>query len=288
MNSIVGVIIVFVCVFGAYWAHGGNLGVLWQPVELVVIGGAAFGAFVIGNSRHTLKEAGKSFRQVIKNECPSKQDYIDLISAMYQLFKLARTKGFLALESHIDHPHESVIFAQFPTVLKNHHALVFMCDYFRLITMGNEDVNQIETLIEQDIEVIAAEKHHVGHAFLQMADGMPALGIVAAVLGVIKTMGSITEPPEVLGKSIGAALVGTFLGVLLAYGIIGPYANSLIELHGKQMKYYECIKAGLLAFMHGNPPTISIEFSRKILPEELQPTFSELEGVVSVLPSPGI
>jgi chemotaxis protein MotA len=288
MTLIIGMIIVFCSVFVSYGTHGGNLEVLWQPVEVMIIGGAAIGAFIIGNSKITLMHSLKSFGEVVSNKQPSRQEYIDLICLLHQLFKLAKMKGFLAIESHIDYPHESNIFSQFPSVLKNHHAVVFMCDYFRLVTMGNEDAMQLETLMEKDIEVIAEEKHHVSHAFTQMADGMPALGIVAAVLGVIKTMGSITEPPEVLGKSIGAALVGTFLGVLIAYGLISPFANALIGLHDRQMKFYECIKVGMLAFLQGNPPAVSIEFSRKILPEDIQPTFAELEQVISTLPTPGV
>ncbi len=287
MTVIIGLIVVFVCVFVSYGSHGGNLEVLWQPVEIVIIGGSALGAFIIANSKQTLMHSLKCFGEVFANSQPSRQEYIDLLCLLHQFFKLAKMKGFLAIESHVDFPHESSIFSQFPSVLKHHHAVVFICDYFRLVTMGNEDAIQLETLMEKDIEVIAAEKHHVSHAFQQMADGIPALGIVAAVLGIIKTMGAITEPPEVLGKSIGAALVGTFLGVLIAYGVVGPFAAAVGGLHERQMKYYDCIKTGMLAFMQGNPPALAIEFSRKILPEDVQPTFAQLEQVVSTLPTPG-
>ena len=196
---------------------------------------------------------------------------------LYTVFKMARTKGWLALESHIENPHESEIFSQFPSFHANHHAVTFLCDYLRIISLGSENPHELEALMDAEIETLTEEKMHTAHAMQTMADGMPALGIVAAVLGVIKTMGSISEPPEVLGKLIGGALVGTFLGVWVSYGFLGPIANAIGERNSNELKYYHCIKVSILAFLQGAAPQVAIEFGRKILIHEAQPTFLEVE-----------
>ena len=200
---------------------------------------------------------------------------------LYTVFKVAQTKGMLTLEVHVEKPYESDLFRQFPKFLADEHAVVFVCDYLRLLTLGSDKAHEMETLMDEEIETHHKEAVEIAGAITTVADGLPALGIVAAVLGVIKTMGSITEPPEVLGHSIGGALVGTFLGVLLAYGFVGPMGSSLKARADAETKYYICIKAGLLAYMQGYSPAVAIEFARKTLFAHERPTFYEVEDAVT-------
>ena len=281
----VGAVVVFLSVFGGYAAMGGQLDVLWQPFEGVIICGAAAGAYLIANPMTVLTRTMGGIISIIKGPRYDKDNYIELLRMMYQLFRLAKTKGMLALEPHIENPDESELFAQFPSFQGNHHVLLFLCDYLRMISLGTENPHEIETLMDEEIETHHHELHQVASAVQVMADGLPALGIVAAVLGIIKTMGSITEPPEVLGAMIGGALVGTFLGVFVAYGFVGPIANAMTAAADSETKYYYCIKAGLLAYLSGHPPAIAIEFARKALLSEVRPTFYELEDAVADLPA---
>ena len=286
MLIIVGAIIVIVCTFGGYMAMGGKLGVLYQPFELVIIGGSACGALIISNTKVILAGCLKATGRAMKGPKHKRDGYVELLSLMYQMFKLARSKGNLALEKHVEAPDESDLFSQFPQVQHDHHAMVFMCDYLRLLTMGSDNPHELEALMDQDIETHHEEEHSIASAVQTMADGMPALGIVAAVLGVIKTMASITEPPEVLGGLIGAALVGTFLGVYLAYGFIGPIASALNNISAADGRFYTCIKAGILAHVAGHPPAIAVEFARKTLSSDVRPSFNELEQAFENLPQP--
>ncbi|PJB70536.1 MAG: flagellar motor stator protein MotA [Alphaproteobacteria bacterium CG_4_9_14_3_um_filter_47_13] len=287
--KLVGFVVVIVCVFAGYMLAGGKMAPILHalPFEGLTIIGAAVGAFIVANSGHTIKATIKGMNCMIKPEAHNKEDYIELMSVLYMVFKLARTKGWLALESHIENPEESELFKQFPGFHGNHHAIIFLCDYLRIISMGNENAHEIEALMDEEIETLEHEKMHPSHAIQTMADGIPALGIVAAVLGIIKTMGSITEPPEVLGKMIGGALVGTFLGVFLAYGFVGPIASALGTKGESEVLYYRCIKVSILSFLNGSAPQIAVEFSRKFLPHHVQPTFLELEEKLNELPSPG-
>ena len=205
---------------------------------------------------------------------------------MYQIFKLAKTKGLLALEQHIENPEESSIFANFPGFLHDHHAVSFFCDYLRLVTLGSDKPYELEALMDEELEVHHNENHAIVTAVNNVADGMPAIGIVAAVLGVIHTMGSISEPPEVLGGLIGGALVGTFMGVWTAYGMIGPMANSLNAILTAESKYLQAHKTGILAHLQGFAPSISVEYARKTLLSDVRPTFTELEEATSALPPP--
>ena len=287
MFLIVGAVIVFVSVLGGYVAIGGHLMVLWQPFELIIIGGAALGAFIIGNSKTVLVGVVKAFGLILKGPKYKKDDFLELLSLLYATFKLARTKGMLTLETHVENPHESDLFASFPGVVANHHAMTFLCDYLRLLTLGTDNALEVEALMDQELEVHHQENHDLSGAIQTVADGMPALGIVAAVLGVIHTMGSITEPPEVLGHLIGGALVGTFLGVWMAYGFIGPIGTSLKAVHDADAKYLTCIKAALLAHLQGYAPAVSVEFARKTLFSNVRPSFYEVEDSVQSLPAPG-
>ena len=284
MLVIVGTIIVIGAIAGGYLMGGGHFAVLFQPNEFIIILGAAVGAFGIGNTKANLKAVGAGLKRALKGPTYKKADYVELLSLMYQIFRLAKTKGMLALEQHVEKPDESVLFAAFPKVQHNHHAVEFLCDYLRMMTLGTENANEVETLIDAELEAHHAEQHSASHAVQLMADGMPALGIVAAVLGVIHTMGSITEPPEVLGHLIGAALVGTFFGVLVSYGFIAPIANAIKGVDEADAKYYQCMKAGLLAHMQGYPPAVSVEFARKVLLSTERPNFYEVEQAVSALP----
>lgn len=283
MLIIIGSIVVAASVLGGYMAHGGHLDVLWQPFEFLIIFGAAFGAFVIGSPKSVLKGSIKSIGPMMKGPRHTKKSYLELLSCLYSLFKLAKTKGDLALESHVEKPEESPLFQKFPGFAKDHHSLTFLCDYLRLLTLGTSNAHEVETIIDEEIEAHHKEHHSVAEAVITMADGMPALGIVAAVLGVIHTMGSITEPPEVLGKLIGAALVGTFSGVLLSYGFFAPYGRAIAAAYDAETEYLRCIKAALLAHMQGYAPQVSIEFARKILPGNVRPSFQEVEETVTNL-----
>ncbi|MEK9660235.1 MAG: flagellar motor stator protein MotA, partial [Alphaproteobacteria bacterium] len=251
----------------------------------VIIGGAGVGAFITANPKWVLGRAGKGVKAAMKGPVHSKDDYLELLSMMYATFKLAKTKGNLALEAHVENPHESDLFANFPKFQHDHHAVEFFCDYLRMLTMGSENAHEIESLMDEELDTHHHEDETVASAIQTMGDGFPALGIVAAVLGVIKTMGSITEPPEVLGKLIGGALVGTFLGILLAYGFVAPLASAIKGAQEANSKYFTCMKAGILAHMQGYAPAVSVEFARKTLMTTVRPTFAELEEATANVPA---
>lgn len=281
MLLVIGTVIVFACVLGGYAAMGGNLYVLWQPFEAVIIVGAAIGAFIIGNPKAVIGRTAKAMGHALKGPKYTKDDYLELLSLMYQIFKTAKSKGMLALEAHIENPEDSDLFSEFPGFNSDHHVVSFTCDYLRMISLGTENPHEIEALMDEELETHHHELQQVAGAVQSMADALPALGIVAAVLGVIKTMGSITEPPEILGKLIGGALVGTFLGVFVAYGFVGPLASLLKATYEAEGKYYQCIKAGILAYLAGHAPAICVEFARKALLSDVRPSFYEVEEAVS-------
>ncbi len=284
MFVIIGCIVVVVCTFGGYVAMGGKLYVLWQPFEVVIICGSALGAFFISSTTPVLKGSIKAVKASLKGPSYKKESYVELLSVLYQVFKLAKTKGNLALEQHVENPDDSALFQQFPKFYKEHHAVVFLCDYLRMITLGAENPHEIESLMDEELETHHHEHTQLASAIQTVADGMPALGIVAAVLGVIKTMGSISEPPEILGKLIGGALVGTFLGVWISYGFLAPIACKAQATFDAESKYLQCIKAGILAHLSGSAPAVSVEFARKALLSGDRPTFYEVEDAVDALP----
>lgn len=289
MNFIIGFVLVFACTFGGYALMGGHMDVILKaaPKELLIIGGVSIGAFIISNPKSVVSGTLKHVKIILKNPKYNKASYIELLSMMYQVFKLAKTKGMLALEQHVEKPEESSLFQAFPGFLNDHHAVEFFCDYLRLVTLGSDKPYELEALMDEEIEVHHHEEAAVVSAVQNVADGMPAIGIVAAVLGVIHTMGSISEPPEVLGGLIGGALVGTFMGVWLAYGFIAPMANSMKQLLEAEGKYIQCIKIGLLAHLQGFAPSISVEYARKALMNDVRPTFTEVEEATQALPAPG-
>lgn len=282
MLTIGGLVFLLICVFGSYIASGGSLGPLAEaiPFELLTIGGAAMATFVMSNSMHDVKHTLSGFGKILKGAAFKKQDYMDLLSLLYLLVRLASTKGNIALEPHIEKPEESTAFQKFPRILSNHHATAIICDYLRMVGMNADDPNQIEDVLARELKKTLQEELHGSHALQTMADGLPALGIVAAVLGVIKTMSNIDKPPAILGQMIGGALVGTFLGVLLAYGMTGPFASRLRGVVEEESKYYEVIRAVLVAHLHGNAPQVSVETGRKMAPNQHMPTFQELEQAV--------
>lgn len=285
MLFIIGILIVIGSFLGGYLPHG-DPRVLWQPLEFVIILGCAIGGFVISNPKDVVIATGKHLGRLLKGSPFHKSDYVELLTLMFSLFKLAKSKGALALEAHIENPTESTLFANYPNFLKNKDAVDFMCDTLRLITMGTENPHELENMMDEDIESRKHEAHAVAHGITGMSEGLPAFGIVAAVLGVIVTMGSISEPPEVLGGLIGAALVGTFFGVLMAYGVVGPMGANLQNYCDAEFKYLECIRSGILAHVQGYAPAISVEFARKTLTGHDRPSFAELEdATANVLPA---
>lgn len=283
MFAIIGYVVVTGCVLGAYSVHG-DLGVLWQPLEFIIIFGGAIGAFVAGNPS-LLKRSAAAMGTFLKGPSFKGEDYMELLGVLYSVFKLAKSKGDLALEAHVENPDESALFQNFPSFIDNHHSVEFLCDYLRMLTLGTSNAHEVAEIIDTELELHHEEDHAVAAAIQGLADATPALGIVAAVLGVIVTMGSITEPPEVLGNLIGAALVGTFSGILIAYGFIAPIAQSVGASFNADAKYHSCIKAGLIAHMQGYAPQVSIEFARKSLPHGVRPTFAEVEEMIGELPS---
>ena len=285
MFVIIGWVVVTICVIGGYMAMGGKLAPLWQPFELVIIGGAGVGAFVVANPKYLLGKAGYGFKAALKGPKYTKEDYLELLGLLYAIFRLAKTKGMLAIESHIERPEDSSLFQAFPKFSADHHALEFLCDYLRMMTLGTDNPHELADLLDEELETHHAEDAKVSGAFQAMGDGFPALGIVAAVLGIIKTMGSITEPPEILGKLIGGALVGTFLGILLSYGFVSPMAAAMSATFEADAKYLQCIKTALLAHVSGYAPAVSVEFARKTLMSKDRPSFFEVEEAVAAVPN---
>ncbi len=288
MLSIAGIVFLLACVFGTYVVTGGAIGPLLgsMPFELITIGGAAIGVLVAGNSLHEVKHTLGGIKKILKGSAYHKSDYVDLLSLLFFLVKLASTKGAMALEQHIENAAESPVFQHFPKILANRQATCMVCDYLRMVGMNADDPLQIEDLMARELKKTLNEELHPAHALQTMADGLPALGIVAAVLGVIKTMAHIAQPPAVLGEMIGEALTGTFLGVLLAYGVVGPFSVRLQAVVMEDAKYYEVIRAVLVAHLHGNAPPVSVETGRKMVPNQYMPNFQELEETLQTLTIP--
>ncbi len=276
--GIVGALIVIVCVFGAFAAHGGHLYVLWQPSEVVIIGGAALGGWIIGNPISTIKTGIKLAIKGWVGKGPSKSDYLDLLQLLFQLFQIFRKDGPQAVERHIEEPEKSEIFKAYPSFLKNHHAVDFLCDTMKITLSADLSQYDVDDLLTGDIKAAHTEEHAASHGLNGISEALPGLGIVAAVLGIVHTMGLLDQGTEVIGKSVGAALVGTFLGVLACYGFVGPTVtkmNNDIEAEGR---YLEVIKAALIALQRGSPPLVCVEFARRtILPND-RPTFAEVDN----------
>jgi len=251
------------------------------PFEMMMIGGAAVGALMIGNKGKTSIGAAAGVIKMAAGVKWKKTDYSDLLALLFTLTKTMKMKGVIALETHIENPKDSAIFSQYPRILKDHFATDFICDTLRMMTMNLEDPHQVEDAMERQLEKHHHEALDPAHAIQNMADALPALGIVAAVLGIVKTMGAITAPPEYLGQMIGSALVGTFLGVFLAYGLVGPFGTRLQAVIDEEATFYKIIQTVLVAHLHGNAAQISVELGRGVVPSPAQPTFAELEEALS-------
>jgi chemotaxis protein MotA len=278
MFGIIGIVVVFAMVFGGYLAAGGTMTIIVKalPFELMMIGGAATGAFLIANDSATVKHALKDIAKVFKGPRWKPQDYRDLLCLLFELIRLARQNP-VALEEHIEAPENSAVFGRYPRIKGDDEAVSLICDTLRSVSMNYNDPHQVEEVLEKRMEANRHHSLHTSHALQVMADGLPALGIVAAVLGVIKTMGSIDQPPEILGKLIGGALVGTFLGVFLAYGFIGPFANRLRSIAEEDSHFYQLIREVLVANLHNHAPGICVEVGRQNTPGHIRPSFSDLE-----------
>lgn len=286
MLFLIGLVIVLGSVLGGYMANGGHMGVLFQPFEFVIIVGAAIGGLIIGSPGPVLKGLGGGFKVLLSGlPYQKKKPYMDLMGFFFELSKVMRTKGIKEVEQHIDHPHESTLFQKYPSLAKDHHVEAFICDNVRLIVMGSGMPNQLEELMDEELHIHHTERGLIVGAMQGMADGMPALGIVAAVLGVIHTMGSITEPPEILGHLIGAALVGTFSGVLIAYGFVGPMGKNMESAYASEAAFYLCAKIAILNFARQLSPQIIAEFTRKHMPASVRPSFQEAEEYLNSLGS---
>ncbi len=277
MKVILGIVIVAGSVVGGYLMAHGKLAILWQPAEYVTICGAAFGAFVIANPGGVIKKAMMSFPVLIKGSKYNKAMYMDLLALMYELFSKARKEGVMALESHIDEPANSDIFTKYPKIVADHHAMEFLTDYLRLIVGGSMNAFELENLMDIELEIHHGDALKPGDALTAVGDSLPGFGIVAAVLGVIITMGSIGGDPAELGLHVGAALVGTFLGILLAYGFVGPMGAAVNVIAEEESKFLSCIKVCIMATLNGYAPPIAVEFGRKAISHEHRPSFTELE-----------
>ncbi|WP_338848636.1 flagellar motor stator protein MotA [Massilia sp. W12] len=280
MLVIIGYVIVLASVFGGFALAGGHLSSLFQPVELLMIGGAAVGAFLVGNNGKAIKATLKALPTVLKGSRYNKDLYLELMALLFDVLSKVRKEGLMSIEGDIEKPEESPVFSKYPTVLEDHHIVEFMTDYLRLMVSGNMDAFQIENLMDNEIET----HHHEGavpaHCIQALGDGMPAFGIVAAVMGVVHTMASVGIPPAELGILIANALVGTFLGILLAYGFIGPLGSLLTQKLEESSKMFQCVKVTLLASLNGYAPALAVEFGRKVLYSTERPSFSELEEYV--------
>ncbi|QOJ23519.1 MAG: flagellar motor stator protein MotA [Gammaproteobacteria bacterium] len=273
----VGYLIIIISVFGGFALAGGHLASLWQPVELLMIGGAAIGAFVVGNSSKALKATMKALPTVFKGSKYTKALYMDLMTLLYEVLSKIRKEGLMSIEGDVDDPANSPIFTKYPDILADHHITEFITDYLRLMVGGNLNSLEIESLMDSELETHHQEGEVPIHVVAKLGDGLPAFGIVAAVMGVVHTMESVHLPPAELGILIAAALVGTFLGILLAYGFVGPLANKLEHNLHESSKMFECIKITLLANLNGYSPVLAVEFGRKVLFTTERPSFLELE-----------
>jgi chemotaxis protein MotA len=274
---IIGYVVVIGAVFGGFALNGGHLAALFQPLELMMIGGAALGAFFVGNNGKTVKATLKALPTVVQGSRYTRELYMELMSLLFEVLSKVRKEGLMSIEGDIEAPEESPLFSKYPAVLADHHVIEFMTDYLRLMVSGNMDAFQIENLMDNEIDTHHHEASIPAQAIAKLGDGLPAFGIVAAVMGVVHTMESVGIPPAELGILIAKALVGTFLGILLAYGFVGPLSTLLEQKLEESSKMLQCVKVTLLASLNGYAPALAVEFGRKVLYSTERPTFAELE-----------
>ena len=277
MFVIIGFVIVFGSVFGGFVMEGGPLPLLMQPIEILIIGGAAIGSFIVATPVKIMKQAISGVLGTLKGDAYSKQTYIDLLKMLYELFQLAKKDGLIAIEVHIEKPQESSILRKYPSFVKNHHAVDFLCDSMRMLVSGGISPFDLETLMDSDITTHHEEVAKPVSMVTKVADALPGFGIVAAVLGVVLTMQAIGGPVEEIGYKVGAALVGTFLGILLSYGFVGPVATNMENINSSGSRYYEVIKASVVSFSKGAAPLLAVEAGRRVVFNVDRPSFAELE-----------
>ncbi len=278
MNLIIGIVVVFGCVLGGFAIHGGQILALWQPSELIIIGGAALGALIIANPMSVTKRVLGGFGSLLKGSPYNKDRYLALFGVMYELLSIARKEGMMGLERVIEEPKNSDIFKKRPLILGDHHTVEFIQDYLRLIISGDMDQFQLEALMDLEIETHHHDAQEPASAMSKISDALPGFGIVAAVLGIVNTMGALGGPPEEIGIKVAAALVGTFLGILLAYGLLGPMSASMERRARDETQFYTTIKTCIMGFLQGHPPQVAIEFGRKSTPGDRRPSFKDLEA----------
>jgi chemotaxis protein MotA len=277
MTIIIGFVFTLACMLGGFMAMGGHVAVIWQPWEYVIIGGSAIGTFIVANPMKTIKDTGKGIVEAFKNAAPTRRDYLDVLGVLYCLMRDLRAKSRSDVEAHIDKPYESAIFQRFPSVLNNTDLLNFICDYCRLTIMGNARTHEIEALMDEEIQTIRSDRLKSYQALSTISEALPALGIVAAVLGVIKAMGALNESADVLGALIGAALVGTFAGIFLSYALVSPIAAKMKLVREKKLRLYVITKQTLLAFLNGAMPQVALEYGRKVISTYERPSIDEVE-----------
>lgn len=277
MNLILGSIIVFAAVLGGFAAGGGHIASLWQPFELVIILGAALGGFIIANPMSVVMKSLKSIPSLFTGSKYKKADYLDALGFMYDLFTKARKEGLMGIESDIEEPASSALFQKYPRLLKDHHATEFISDYMRLVVSGNMNPFELDNLMDVELNTHHHEAEAPAHAVQQVGDGLPAFGIVAAVLGIVHTMGALGGPMEELGSLVAAALVGTLSGILIAYGFVSPIATMMVRYAADETRFMSCLKACILANVQGYSPQVAVEFGRKTMAADFRPSFSDLE-----------
>jgi chemotaxis protein MotA len=277
MFSIIGIVVVFGCIAAGYLMEHGNMKVLAQPAELIIIGGAALGTVLISNPVHTLKQMISGLLGAFGSSRYSKQRYVDSLKMMYELLQKARKEGLVALEADIEDPEKSPLFSKYKEFVKNHHASAFVCDTMRMAVSGGVEVFDLDQMLDADMEVHHHEATEPVSALSTMADALPGLGIVAAVLGVVITMGALGGPPEEIGKKVAAALVGTFLGILLCYGLVGPLAARMGKIVGEEHAFLMVLRVTMIAFLKGVAPIMAVEIGRRTVPGHVRPTFAAVE-----------
>jgi chemotaxis protein MotA len=277
VTILAGLVLTLACILGSFVAMGGHVAVIWQPFEYVIILGSGIGAFIVANPMKVIKDTGRAVMEALKNSVPKNKEYLEVLGVLYALMRELRGKSRNEVEAHIDKPLDSPLFQKFPTILANGDLTTFICDYVRLIIIGNARTHEIEALMDEEIQTVRADKLKPYHAMTGLSDALPALGIVAAVLGVIKAMGALNESPEVLGHLIGAALVGTFAGIFFSYGVFGPLATKIKSTREKKVRLYVLVKQTLLAFMNGAMPQVALEYGRKTISAYERPSIDEVE-----------
>ncbi|KQT86005.1 flagellar motor stator protein MotA [Aurantimonas sp. Leaf443] len=278
MGIVLGLIVTLSCVLGGYIAGGGHLYVLWQPYELLIILGASFGTFLVANPMKVVKDTGKGILEAFKNKVPTQADYLQLLSCLHSIMREMRSKPRSEVEEHVDNPEASAIFSAYPKILKDKAMLAFICDYCRLIIIGNVKSFEIEALMDEEIQTITHDTMKPKYALQDVADGLPALGIVAAVLGIVHAMGALDQGPEVLGHLIGAALVGTFAGIFFSYAVFGPLATKVKVVREKNLRRFTIVKQTLIAYINGAMPQVALEYGRKTISAYDRPSIDQVEN----------